>query len=507
MQIKSSIKEANCTLHAWVLALLPSWFLRALADLQESEGQRLYLSGGSLRDFYLGRRPHDIDLTLPEGAGDLARALAERLRGTCISLDAEEDVARVVCRGLVVDVAAFRRKAGSIEEDLRLRDFTINALALPLEIFLGDGRESGEAVLACLDPTGGLEDLRRGLIRMTHASAFIEDPLRMLRAHRFAATLGYTLEESTAKAIVRDRCGITRSAAERVAAELDAIMASPRACAAMRDMVADGLFAEVLPELAAGAGVEQPKSHHLDVLGHSLETLFQIEALIARPEGGLPGCGELVRPYLELAESVLVLKWAALLHDVGKPAARGLSAGPDSRITFYQHERIGVGLVEALGRRLRWSGRQTQRVSRLVDQHMRPFHLLNVARLGELTLRACIRLVQAAGEELPGLLLLALADARAGQGEERPADVDDAVGHLALRLQQVHRERVLPVQTEPPLLRGGDLIDALGLAPGPCFKTILEAVALARMEGTVATRSEALALARAILGREKDAGE
>lgn len=486
--------------------LLPPWLLRALADLQASGGQRLYLSGGSLRDLFLGHRPHDIDLTLPEGAGDLARALAERLQGTCIVLDSTEDVARVVCRGLVMDLAAFRQGATTIEDDLRLRDFTINALALPLEPFFETGRENGGAAPACLDPTGGLEDLRRGLIRMTHAAAFTEDPLRMLRAHRLAATLGYTLDGPTAAAIARNRRGIARSAAERIAAELDAIMASPRAHAAIQDMAASGLLFEVLPELAAGAGVEQPRSHHLDVLGHSLEALFQIEALIARPEGGLPGCGELVHPYLARQENVLVVKWAALLHDVGKPATRSLGVGPDSRITFHQHERVGVGLVETLGRRLRWRSRQAQRIGRLVGQHMRPFHLLNVARRGELSLRACIRLVQAAGEELPGLLLLALADALAGQGEERPADMEGAVGDLALRLQQVHRERVLPVQTEPPLLRGGDLIDELGLVPGPLFKTILEAVALARMAGEVSTRAEALALARTMGGQKKDAG-
>ncbi len=478
--------------------------MQALAAL--CQGRQLYLSGGSLRDLFLGRRPHDIDLTVSHGAESFARALAERLRGTCIPLDAEEDVARVVCRSLVVDLAAFRQGAGSIEKDLRLRDFTINALALPLEVFSGDGRESGEAVLACLDPTGGLEDLRRRLIRMTHAAAFASDPLRMLRACRLAATLDCTISGPTNEAIARERRSIVRSSAERVAAELDAIMLSPRAHAAMQGMAANGLLFEVLPELAMGAGVEQPKSHHLDVLAHNLEALFQAEALIARPEQGLPGCGELLRPYLAEADNVLVLKWAALLHDVGKPCTQDLGAGPGGRITFHQHDRVGAELVAALARRLRWSGRQSQRVSRLVSQHMRPFHLLNVARRGELSLKACIRLVQAAADELPGLLLLAQADALAGRGEERPAELENEVVQLARRLQRVRRERVLPVQTRPPLLHGGDLIDELGLAPGPIFKTILAAVELARMEGTVVTRAEALGLARAVLERENSGG-
>ncbi len=495
---------ASCLYRKQITALLPPWLVQALAAL--CQGRQLYLSGGSLRDLFLGHTPHDIDLTVEQGAEAFARALAQRLRGTCISLDTEEDVARVVCRDLVVDVAAFRQGAGSIEEDLRLRDFTINALALPLEGLLAGEESDGEKALVCLDPTGGLSDLRQGLIRMTHATAFASDPLRMLRACRLAATLDCTISGPTNEAIARERSSIARSSAERVAAELDAIMLSPQAHAAMRGMAVNGLLFEVLPELALGAGVEQPKSHHLDVLEHNLEALFQMEALIARPEQALPGCGELLRPYLAEENNVLVLKWAALLHDVGKPYTQSLSAGPSGRITFYQHDRVGAELVSSLARRLRWSGRQTRRVSRLVSEHMRPFHLLNVARRGELSLKACIRLVQAADDELPGLLLLAQADALAGRGEERPAKMEDEVAQLAQRLQRVRKERVLPAQTRPSLLHGGDLIDELGLVPGPIFKTILAAVELARMEGAVVTRAEALDLARAVLTRENNGG-
>ena len=488
-----------------VLALLPPWLRSRLAAMSQDYGGELYLSGGSLRDLLWGREPHDIDLTVARQGAACARWLAGECGGAFICLDADEDVARVVCCGLTVDIAAFREGAATIEEDLRLRDFTINALALPLKALLAEDG-SGQEALTCLDPAGGLADISAGLIRMTHAGAFKSDPLRMLRAYRLAASLGCSVDAATSDTIRREHKLIARSAAERVAAELNGIMLAPEAHAAISAMAANGLLFAVIPELAAGAGLAQPKSHHLDVLGHSLEALRQAELLIASPESGFPDCSPAMRAYLAQAGNILVLKWAALLHDLGKPATWAQGDGPDGRITFYQHERAGMELVKALADRLRWSVRQRERVSLLVSQHMRPFHLLNVARQGELSLKACIRLAQALGDELMGLLVLAQADALAGKGEQRPQDMENEVAGLALRLEEVQRERVLPVQSGPPLIGGRDLITELGLVPGPLFKTILAQVELERMEGAIKSRDEALALARSMAAQGEGAG-
>lgn len=489
-----------------IQTLLPPWLRAKLAVLRQDCGGELYLSGGSLRDLLLGREPHDIDLTVARHGLACARRLAEASGGTFICLDADEDVARVVCKGIVIDIAAFREGVSTIEEDLQLRDFTINALALSLEALLeGEGKDSDEP-LACLDPTGGLADISERLIRMTHAGAFKSDPLRMLRAYRLAASLGCTVDATTSETIRREHKLIARSAAERVAAELNGIMLSSGAHAAISAMAANGLLFQVIPELAAGAGLVQPKSHHLDVLGHSLEALHQVEQLIARPESGFPACSPAMGAYLAEVGNILVLKWAALLHDLGKPATWAQDSSGDGRITFYQHERAGVELVKRLAQRLRWSTKQCERVSLLVSQHMRPFHLLNVARQGELSLKACIRLIQALGDELMGLLVLAQADALAGKGEQRPEDMENEVAGLALRLEEVRRERVLPVQTSPPLLGGRDLIEELGLQPGPLFKTILAQVELERMEGVILSRDEALQLARTMAAQGENSG-
>ena len=169
------------------------------------------------------------------------------------------------------------------------------------------------------------------------------------------------------------------------------------------------------------------------------------------------------------------------------------------RVTFHKHEQAGVALFTAIAQRLRWSKQQRERVAHLIGQHMRPFHLLNVARSGNLSLRASIRLVKAMGADLPGLFLLALADSLAGQGTERIEGIEEEVAALYNKVDQVRMEQVLPVQTRAPLLTGKDLIGVFGLTPGPFFKQILGALELAAMEGQVQDRQQAFDFAAAFL--------
>lgn len=480
---------------AQALALVPPDLAGALEDLRRESGRSLYLSGGSLRDLLLGRKPHDIDLTVDSGGMAFARDLAARLRGAFVPLDEREDVGRVVALGLGVDVAAFRDGATSIEADLRLRDFTLNALAADLGALLA-GREETPLI----DPCGGLADLEARAIRLCHDAAFADDPLRMLRAWRLAAVLNAVISPETEAAVRRDATLVARAAVERQAAELNALMLTPRAHAALMGMRASGLLFAVLPELRHGEGVAQPAAfHHLDVLDHNLEALRQAEWLVADPALGFPAPELALLDWLADAENRLALKWAALLHDVGKPATR--TEREDGRVTFYQHEREGQNLTRSLAARLRWSKRLTERVGLLVASHMRPFQLLNVWRSGELTLKACIRLAKRMGDDLPGLFLVSQADAMAGLGTERPPELESELAGLWRRVERVRRERMAPVASGPPLVNGRDLIRELSLSPGPQFKKILAALELAHMAGEITNREEALEAARKMAER------
>ena len=171
-------------------------------------------------------------------------------------------------------------------------------------------------------------------------------------------------------------------------------------------------------------------------------------------------------------------------------------------MTFYKHEQAGVVLFTDIAQRLRWSNRQREKVAQLIGQHMRPFHLLNVARTGNLSLRATIRLVKTMGADLPGLFLLALADSLAGQGTERIMGIEKEVVILYNKADTVRIEQVLPVQSSPPLLTGKDLIVLFGLTPGPVFKEILAAVELAAMEEQIQDRQQALDYVAALLAEK-----
>ncbi|WP_161629912.1 CCA tRNA nucleotidyltransferase [Desulfogranum mediterraneum] len=490
--------------------LFPDWLRQSLARLQQRRAGRIYLAGGTVRDLLLGRSPQDIDLTIRADARLLARELAALVGGTYVPLGRNEDAARVVHQGVTVDVSAFREGATSFRQELGRRDLTINALGCCLSPLLGQGEGKGTGAgagtgqPALIDPLGGLADLEQGRIRHAFQGAFQEDPLRLLRVYRFAASLGFTIKGATTDLVQRQRQLIAAVAPERIHHELDLIMASGRAAPTLSAMVDSGLFWELLPELRAGQGMAQPASHHLDVFGHSLEALLQMEALLASPSCGYAPPRESLALYGRDPANQLVLKWAALFHDVGKPRTHGIDQARGGRITFYNHDQVGAALFAGFAERYRWSSRAQRRVARLISQHMRPFHLANVARQGPVSTKACIRLLESLGEELAGLFLLAMADARAGQGSLRPEEMEAELGRLYDRLETVARENVAPVLEGEPLLTGRDLIGEFGLVPGPLFKVLLKAVTEARMEQRVVSREQALALVAELLAEREE---
>jgi poly(A) polymerase len=485
-----------------VAALFPDGLLEQLAAVHDALPGDVYMTGGTVRDLLLARKPADIDLTVVRRAKQWAELLAEQTGGTYVELGREEDAARVVLQGLDIDFSSFREGASSIDEELHKRDITVNSMALPVHGLLHDPACAEHGELPVIDPVGGGKDLAARLIRGTSGESFFSDPLRMLRVFRFAAVLDFTVEPATLEQVRRQRSTIEKVSAERVAHELDLIMATPRAYATFSLLRDSGLLWQVLPELRAGVGMEQPASHHLDVFEHCLEALHQMELVLADPGRFFPENSSLMETYLRALRRPLQLKWAALFHDVGKPVTFGINEDKGGRITFYNHDLKGADLFTAIAERLRWSSRDSRLVARLVAGHMRPFFLANNQRQGDLTLKACLRLVKAIGEDLPGLFLLAMADALAGKGDSSPEQMEQEVSGLFNRLARIDQEHVAPVRSAPPLITGKDLIDELKLVPGPLFRTILEQVEEAQMEHTIRARDQALALAKE-LSRKK----
>lgn len=497
------------------LQALPEEVRKALAILRAS-GIRAWLVGGSVRDLLLGRPTHDFDFVVEADGLQVARQVADTLRRPFVVLDGDRRFGRVVVRRarqpIYLDFAPVT--GGTLEADLRQRDFTVNALALDM----------AQDWPVLVDLVGGLEDLRAGLLRAASPTAFDADPVRMLRAVRFCAELGFRLDPETEALIPPRAASLSRASWERIRDEMCRLLAP----AGARDQVARlhrlGLLAPVLPEVAALEGVLQSPPHRHDVFHHTLQVLAELEALLAlvgagdapagteAPQWAYEALGARLAPFAATLREhlarpssfgrtrALLLKWAALLHDVGKPQCQ--SREPDGRIRFLQHDAVGARLAREVAIRLRLDRREAEALAAVVQHHMRPSLL---AEEPQVTGRAIYRYFRDTGETGVETALLALADHLATRGPNAEPQRWTRRLDLAARLLEaffVRRER----EVAPPRLVSGEDLLALGVPQGPRIGELLVALQEAQAEGTVATREEALAWLQERLALA-DAGE
>ncbi len=380
----------------------------------------------------------------------------------------------------------------------------MNALAMPLESALpilqavvednevdirGGIKRGNSRRFSIIDPTEGIADLERGIIRAISLGNFYDDPLRPIRAYRFRAQLGFDIEEGTIRWIGAVKGRVPTVSPERISYELGLIMETGRAADTLSEMLGAGLLFELFPELYEMSGVEQPGFHHLDVLGHSLEALRAVEELITDPCLKFFLCGPLTGWIAANPVKVQHLKWAVLFHDAGKPSCKGER---DQRVTFYHHDEKGACLISGIGNRLRWPRRAVEFASGLIGLHMRPFHLLNDLRRGGPSLRAMRRLIMDIKADYPALFLLSMADSIAGCGPLKPQELDLELACLWEKVHGFYAETLTPIRQKRRFLTGHDIIAELGLSSGPIIGRALDAVEEAQLEGLVRSREEAV---------------
>lgn len=411
-----------------------------------------------MRDLLLGVTPTDFDWLVPDPEAS-ARRQAATVGGSAFALDDERGHWRVVTRAhgdgadATHDFVPVSGGAEGVLADLRRRDLTVNALA---------ARSDGTLI----DPTGGLVDLAAGVVRMTSSDAMRADPIRPLRAARFAGALGFTLDPATV-AVAREVAAGQRSgtlplpAAERVGAELRAMVCSDEPAASLRSADQLGLLAVFLPELTATRGVAQGGLHHLDVFDHSLLALTGLVATF-------PAAG-------------LALRLATLLHDVGKPATAAHGAG--RRVTFHGHARLGSVMARRALRRLRFPSSTVATAGELVRLHMLPLPRDE---------REARRFVHRYRHTLPDLLWLMLADREAARGRLASAAGRTAYREAVGRVVAVLEER----PPAPPVMTGHDVMRVLGLEPGPRVGEALALVQEAVAVGDVTDLEDAELLVR-----------
>ncbi len=487
---------------------LPRALLEPLRELLAEGPYEARVVGGAVRDRLIGREPHDFDVVVVGPALRLARALADRVGGFFYVLDARREFGRVVWRspeGRRFYVDLTRRDGASWEEDLRRRDFTINAMMADLDAFL-----SPELVL--FDPLGGLEDLRAGRLRPCAPDAFHQDPVRILRAVRFEAEFGGRMTPEAEHALREALPGLIQVAPERVREELIKIFLIPPVVRSLRRMEALGILPEVLPEVAHLRGVTQSPPHVWEVYEHTLRAVAAMERMMGEtadsPElQDLPPRWEEVETAMAPWRQRLLARWeeevatdhprrallllAALLHDIGKPVTR--TVDPDGRTRFIGHERVGAEWAARRLEALRFSRSEIEEVEGLIRHHMRPHGLA-----GRLTPRAIYRLFRDVGAQGVDLVLLALADTLAVWGPTLTDMVWRPRLEVARTLWWAFFEAPERFVRPVPLLRGDDLL-AMGVPEGPHIGRILEAIREAQAAGEIATREEALALARRLM--------
>jgi putative nucleotidyltransferase with HDIG domain len=438
------------------------------------------LVGGAVRDALLGRADADVDLAVAGDAPALARRIAARVRGTAVVLDAERGAARVVVGSRRLDVTDWR--APTLEADLALRDFSVNALAVDVRALLRDGRAP------ILDPTGGVADLRARRLRPASAGTLADDPLRTLRGVRLEATRGLRLTPAAARAVRAAAPALARVSPERVRDELLGLLALPASARALRRADALGVLEAVLPEVGPMRGARQPAPHRFRVLEHSFCAVAACDWLLPRL-GTLEPWGEELAAHMAEAlgggiERARVLRLAALLHDVAKPETARVVGG---RIRFFDHDVRGARRARAIGERLRLPERATAVLERLVRHHLRPMHL---GQAGTITRRARYRFFRDLGPDTRDLLLLALVDAAAVTGES-PLRTWRRAGVVRDLLEGLGPEEA--ARAAPPLVRGEDVMARYRLAPGPEIGRLLALAREAQDLGRVRTRAEALA--------------
>lgn len=462
-------------------------------------GCEAWFVGGCVRDALLGRESADLDVVVRGDPHRVARHALERLRqvlphGARLGLGCLDTAGtwRVVAEGAYLDVLGLE---GTLSQDLARRDLTINAMAVPV---------SAPSLESVYDPLGGRADLRARLLRSPARANLHADPVRMLRVARFAVTLGMPIERET-QAWIRESAGMLASAAgERVGYEVMRAFAGERSAAFARVLEDLGLLPEVFPELLELAGLYQGGYHHLDAYEHSIEALRLADAFLSPPgddnasDAGLPRDlavavrSEVTTVKLSWVRSrPALLRLGALLHDIGKPRAR--TVDDDGRTRFSDHPRLGAESIATLGERLKLSRGERHYLTVIVREHMRPCLLA----FGESTTpRAYGRLLRDVGELAPDVCAVSLSDRLAARG---PATTDEA-----LRTQTGTVARIvrlwLASKTEEggaaPLIRGRDVMTALGLPPGPLVGRMLAEVRSAQLAGELSTPGEALEFVR-----------
>ncbi|MBN1482449.1 HD domain-containing protein [candidate division KSB1 bacterium] len=438
-----------------------------LGHVADEMGVYLYVVGGYVRDRFLNRKnDKDIDLVVVGDGPVFAERAADQLGAEKVTIYKRFGTAMIYHRGRTLEFVGARKESyrgdsrkpdverASLADDLRRRDFTINAIAVALN------RENyGQLV----DPFDGRSDLEAGIIRtpLDPQKTFYDDPLRIMRAVRFSSQLHFHIDARTGAGLKSEAHRLSIISQERITDELKKILACPKPSVGFHLMHETGILDVILPEIANLRGVDRVGTHrHKDVFLHTIKVLDNLARMSDK----------------------LKLRIAALYHDVAKPATKAYD--PHVGWTFHGHEEIGARLFQKIGRRLRLSNETILYVMKMIRLHLRPIHLAEEG----VTDSAIRRLIYNAGDDIDDLITLCRADITSGNPQRVKKHLAN-FDYIVQRIGEVEEKDRLR-NFQPPV-RGDEIMQVLGLPQGPLVGKIKNAIEEAILNGDIANQHEA----------------
>jgi putative nucleotidyltransferase with HDIG domain len=480
-----------------------------LAKIIRDTAPGAYYVGGALRDSLLKKYSADIDIALPKQ--DLlpaAKNLARKLKATAFEMDGEFGVWRVSSKnGFQIDVCAIIGK--DINQDLKRRDFTVNALACPVGKVKNIKVKEKKYLLVCdkkdiLDLNGGLKDLKAKVIRANSKTVFKEDPLRLLRAFRACAQLDFKIEAKTLALIKKYSKLAAKPAGERIQEEFKKLFKEKNTAFYLKQMQSCGLFKELLPELEKQIKCAECYYGKGGVWTHTLLVVERMEFLLDKVE-------EIFKPYgkqmAKISQDKALYKMAAFLHDIAKPATAKMMKG---RLRFFYHEEKGAAMAKDFLKKLKYSNDEIKMICKMIEFHLRPSNLASNEIVTDKGIYKFFKELDFAG--LP-MLLLCWADytsyvspvqtralikkAHAPVMTIEEARKKENIGKTLRHMQMLNfliskyfteqKKIVLP----PKLLDGKEVMDILKIPPSPLVGDILEKLTLAQVEGKISDKKSA----------------
>ena len=475
--------------------------LNVLSCIARSKKVDVWLVGGLLRDTYLkvsasklGEKKIkvlDFDFCVEKSAKSLARDFAKKISAKCITLDDAQGSWRVILkkgkRMYTYDFTLMRGE--TLKDDLSLRDFSINTLALNLN----------DKKRRIIDYFGARDDIKKKTIRIISERVLSDDPLRILRGFVFSLHYGFKIEAKTKKAMLKFKRSLNRISGERISEELFKIFLSDDSYQAIKKMDELKIIDEIIPCITECRGVFQGAYHHLDVWAHSLETLKEFETLFKKKLSK----DKDIMAYLneDIAQGrkrLQLLKLACILHDIGKPAAKKKIK---KKTIFHAHEKIGRDLIERVALRLKLSFREKEILKRLIYWHLRPGYLADQITPSR---RAVYRFFHDTDIDGASVIILSLSDWRATRGPLTNAKKRRRHEAIMLKLirEYFQQKKKKPL---PKIIDGYDLMRKFGLSSSPLIGQILRKIKEEQALGKIHNKSGAYTLAKAMIAKNKKA--